>query len=89
MKEEIKLWMEFNEDQSIRRKARNDDPLENEIITTALDCIYVSSALYNIGMLQLNNKYGIVDITYENFMNWLAQGQPKFKGVEIKHEVKQ
>lgn len=86
MKEAIKLWKEYIDDQKARNKVMINDPDYANLFTT-LD-YRIADLVFKHNEMILKNKYGIEEETIENFMNWLANDKPLFKGVEIKHEVK-
>ncbi len=87
MKELITKWKEFSEDQNIRLRARNEDP--NQFDWHLLGGTYIfSEYLYKSHQMELDMKYGVRERNWENFMDWVANGEKKFTGVIVKHEIK-
>ncbi len=85
MKDFILAWKEFKEDQEARVKAMHADPEHSELFNTVgFSCFDT----YPLFVTPLKRKYKVIDISFENFMDWLSEGKQKFNGVIIKHEIK-
>jgi len=83
MKEQITLWKEFKEDQELRQEAFRKDP---ERIALWEGYHWRLGHLIKYQELLMGQKWGIRETSFENFMDWLSEGKPKFTGVKIEHK---
>lgn len=84
MNKELTLWKEFKEDQLKRRRAFLDDP---ERIALFENLNYLNYPIVRIYEIAIEAKYEISKGGYEDFLNWLADGKPTFRGIKIKNEI--